>query len=62
MNKFKTFRPGITTFAGGRIAVSATENLNEWLEEHPEVEIINWQTTPIGSTNEFYITIQYKED
>lgn len=35
MNKFKTFRPGITTFAGGRIAVSATENLNEWLEEHP---------------------------
>ena len=62
MNKFKIFRPGITTFAGGRINVSAAENLNEWLEEHPEVEILSWQTTPIGQTNELYITIQYKEN
>ena len=61
MNKFKTFRPGIATFAGGRINVSAADNLNKWLEEHPEVEILSWQTTPIGQTNELYITIQYKE-
>ena len=62
MNKFKTFRPGVTTFAGGKVPVSAAENLNTWLEEHPEVEIISWQTTPIGQTNELYITIQYKEN
>lgn len=59
--KFKTFKPGITTFAGGRVTVGADENLNTWLEEHPSVEIISWQTTPVGTTNEIYITIQYRE-
>ena len=54
MIKFKTFRPGITTFCGGKVDISAAENLN--------VEIISWQTTPIGQTNELYITIQYKEN
>ena len=61
MTKFRIFRPGVTTFAGGRVTVSADTNLNEWLEEHPEVEILSWQTTPTGTTNELYITIQYKE-
>ena len=61
MNKFKIFKPGITAFAGGRITVGADENLNTWLEEHPGVEVISWQTTPVGTTNECYITIQYKE-
>ena len=59
--KFKTFRPGFTTFCGGKVPVSAAENLTEWLEKHPEIEIISWQTTPIGQTNELYITIQCKE-
>jgi hypothetical protein len=59
--KFRTFRPGITTFAGGKITVSAAENLNSWLEENPDIEIISWQATPVGTTNEIYITIQYRE-
>ena len=59
--KFKTFKPGITTFAGGRVTVGADENLTTWLEEHLGIEIISWQTTPVGTTNEIYITIQYKE-
>jgi hypothetical protein len=59
--KFKTFQPGITTFCGGKVSVSAAENLNKWLEENPKVEIISWQATPVGTTNELYITIQYRE-
>lgn len=53
MTKFRIFKPGITTFAGGRITVGADENLNTWLEEHPDVEsldeavdnwyLMNWQ-------------------
>ena len=62
MTRFKIFKPGITTFAGGRITVGADENLNNWLEEHPSVEVISWQATPVGTTNECYITIQYKEN
>ena len=62
MTKFRIFKPGITTFAGGRITVGADENLNTWLEEHPSVEVISWQATPVGDHNELYITIQYKEN
>ena len=61
MIKFRTFRPGITTFCGGKVNISAADNLNEWLAENPNMEIISWQTTPIGHTNELYITIQYEE-
>jgi hypothetical protein len=58
--QFKTFTPGVTTCAGQRITVSAAENLNAWLCEHPSVEILNW--VPTAMTNrELYITIQYKE-
>ena len=60
--KFKTFSP----YQGfnrqhGNYTISATAALNKWLEENPRVEIISWQTTPVGATNELYITIQYKE-
>ena len=60
--RFKTFNP-YTEYdrAHGNSTVSATTALNCWLEENPKVEVISWQTTPIGTTNELYITIQYRE-
>lgn len=61
MIKFKTFYPYPILIHGYRGTRSATEALNEWLEENPNVEIISWQTTPVGDHNELYITIQYKK-
>ena len=64
MSKFITFSPSRNYDDHGHWTVcrSATIQLNEWLEEHPEVEIIHWQATPVGSYNEIYITVQYKEN
>lgn len=58
--KFKIFRP---CYGGvyGVVVKDADTVLNEWLEENPNVEIISWQTTPVGTTKELYITIQYRE-
>lgn len=58
--KFKTFMPCYGGVYGGVVKDTATV-LNEWLEENPDVEIISWQTTPVGAENELYITIQYRE-
>ena len=60
--KFKTFNPFTERDCyNGKYIVSATTALNKWLEENPNVEIISWQTTPVGTINEIYITIQYRE-
>ena len=45
----------------GAVVKDTATVLNEWLEENPDVEIISWQTTPVGAENELYITIQYRE-
>ena len=60
--KFKTFHPERETCTHGTLITSAAGVLNKWLKENPKVEIISWQTTAVGTTNELYITIQYKED
>lgn len=62
--KFKTFCPGtaVTNKVYGPQKHPADYFLNTWLEENPNVELISWQTTPVGTTNEIYITIQYKEN
>lgn len=60
--KFKTFRPyRYTDRVQGGCTRNAADHLNEWLEENPNVEVLSWQATPVGSTDELYITIQYKE-
>jgi hypothetical protein len=60
--KFKTFNPYTEhDYYHGKYTVSATSALNKWLEENPNVEVISWQTTPVGDHNELYITIQYRE-
>ena len=63
MIKFKTFNPyEESDYYRGKRWVSATTALNDWLKaNNQDVEIISWQTTPVGTTNELYITIQYKE-
>ncbi len=59
--KFKTFHPERETCAHGTFVISAAGMLNKWLAENPNVEIISWQATPVGTTGELYITIQYRE-
>jgi hypothetical protein len=60
--KFKTFNLYTEQdYYHGKYAVSATSALNKWLEENPKVEVISWQTCAVGTANELYITIQYKE-
>ena len=63
MIKFRTFSP-YTEYDNQRrhIEYSATAQVNEWLAENPDVEIISWQTTAVGNKQELYITIQYKEN
>ena len=60
--QFKTFNPyQESDYYHGNYTISATAALNNWLAENPMVEIISWQTTPVGKENELYITIQYRE-
>lgn len=61
--KFKTFNPyKESDYYQGNYTVYAATALNDWPKKNPNVEIISWQTTPVGTTNELYITIQYKEN
>ena len=63
MIKFRTFWPhNEYRSARGSVFISATQALNEWVEENPNIEIIDWKTTPVGDHNELYITIQYREN
>jgi hypothetical protein len=59
--KFKTFSPYKAYRGTHNDWYAAADMLNKWLEENPNVEIISWQTTPVGTTNAIYITIQYRE-
>jgi hypothetical protein len=59
--KFITFRPAWEYRGRGNVCISPEVQINNWLKENPEVEIISWQATPVGATNELYITIQYRE-
>lgn len=64
MTKFKTFRP-YWEYDGsghGKVHIGADVQINDWLKENPNIEVISWQATPVGDHNELYITIQYKEN
>ena len=63
MIRFKTFYPSADYDNNNRrVLYSATYKLNEWVAENPEVEIISWNTTAVGTDHELWITIQYKEN
>ena len=66
MIKFRTFSPRVEyeqvgNYSRSAFHVSATVQVNDWLEENPDVEIISWNTTAVGKEHELWITIQYKE-
>ena len=66
MIKFRTFSPRVEyeqvgNYSRSIVHVSATVQVNKWLEENPDVEIISWNTTAVGREHELWITIQYKE-
>lgn len=61
MCKFKIFHPYCYTELGKKRYQDTADYLNEWLKENPKVEVVSWQATPIGTTNELYITVQYRE-
>ena len=63
MIKFITFKP-YTEYDGNgrRIVYSATVQINEWLKENPDVEIISWQAVSVGGASDICIVVQYKEN
>ena len=64
--KFKVFRP-IWEYrrngpSSGNVSIGPDIQLNDWLAENPNIEIVSWQAVPIGTTNELYMVVQYEEN
>ena len=57
--RFKTFKPWRDGQYRVTIIHNATDDLNAWLEENPNIEIINWQAFQAGDAKEYYITVSY---
>ena len=66
MTKFITFRPTWELQRRGpsicNVCISPEVQINDWLKENPNIEVISWQACPVGDHNELYITTQYKEN
>lgn len=64
MIKFRTFRPEWEWQSRGpcNVYISPEVQINDWLKENPDIEIIHWQACPEGDHNELYIVVQYKEN
>ena len=64
--KFITFRPEWEWQERGphscSVCIRPEVQINDWLAENPNIEILSWQTTVVGDHHELYITIQYRED
>lgn len=60
MTTFRVFEPTTQYMGTHNERHSATYHLNNWLREHPTVEVVSWQAVPIGTENELYIVIQYR--
>ena len=65
MTKFRTFKPDWTWEERGphscNVCTPPALQINDWLKENPNIEVISWQATAVGDHNELYITIQYRE-
>ena len=63
--RFKIFRPEWEWRERGphscNVCISPEVQINDWLKSNPNIEVISWQTCPVGTTNELYITIQYRD-
>lgn len=59
--RFVTFRP-IWEYRGNcNVCINPEVQINDWLKENPDIEILHWQACPVGDHDELYITIQYRE-
>jgi hypothetical protein len=59
--KFITFRPVWEYQGNCNVCINPEVQINDWLKENQNLEIIHWQATTVGDHNELYITIQYRE-
>jgi hypothetical protein len=63
--KFASFETGLDymSYRGDnyKVEVAATSRLNDWLKEHPNVEILKWHTCSVGEENRLCITVEYRE-
>jgi hypothetical protein len=61
MTRFITFKSYTEYDQHRQVVYTATAQVNYWLEANPDIEIISWQATPVGSPSELCITVQYNE-
>lgn len=59
--KFRTFRPVWEYRGNCNVCINPEVQINDWLKENPDIEIIHWQACSVGDHDELYITIQYRE-
>lgn len=57
--RFVSFESGYEMDHGCKCYISAYMRANKWLENHPKVEVISWQTTALGV--HLCITLEYRE-
>ena len=61
MIRFRTFIPYWKESSRGRCYIDPTLQLNDWLKENPNVEVIEWKAYGVGTSTDYNITIQYKK-
>lgn len=59
--RFKTFKPWIDRTGRIHIIHNPTDDLNKWLEENSNIEIIDWKVIQAGDAYEYFIIVSYIE-
>lgn len=59
--RFKTFKPWTDRTYRGSILHNPTDDLNTWLEENSNIEIIDWKVIQAGDAYEYFIVVSYIE-
>ena len=60
--RFRTFKPWQEERAHRHIIVhNPTDDLNDWLEQNPNIEIVDWKVIQAGNAYEYFITVSYIE-
>lgn len=59
--RFKTFKSWTDRTSIGSIIHNPTDDLNIWLEENPNIEIIDWKVIQAGNAYEYFIVVSYIE-
>lgn len=59
--RFKTFKPWVDRTCTIHIIHNPTDDLNIWLEENSNIEIIDWKVIQAGDAYEYFIIVSYIE-